>query len=293
MHQVCKDKIEELSLLADGMLSIDKAKELEKHLSLCPACDKYYSDIKAMKSSMAALSLEAPENINELISKAIRKTPVNKNYRRYIYRYATVAAACLVLVVFLFSRGLLLNMGADKSNDSAELRGLENAPAAELSNNNSYTIFADSNVEESDVLDDASKVAAGTEEMLMAEPNPDGSSRMYGSLEDYKYMTSAIENENFLIVNPNGLPLDSGYGGMQDIFYASGAYTIDEMSAILVKEFNISEIWNENENLFFYIDSKNLQKLEFRLALVSSDKLEEKKNSVSVRIVAIEKSDNK
>ncbi len=291
MHQVCKDKIEDLSLLADGMLSIDKSIELEKHLSLCTACSKYYSDIKAIKSSMAALSLEAPENINELIGKAVRKTPIKKNYRRYIYRYATIAAACLVLVVFIFSRGLF-NMSTDKANDSAELRGMENAPVAEQSNEIVFTYDTYEGDKESNSLDDASKVVAGTEEMLVAEPNPDKSTQMYGSLSDYKYMTSAIENENFLIVNPNGLPLDSGYGGMQDIFYASGVYTIDEMSAIIAKEFNISEIWCENGNLFFYIDSANLQKLESRLALVSSNKLEEKKNSVSVRIVAIEKSEN-
>ncbi len=291
MHQVCKDKIEELSLLADRMLSNDKSKELEKHLSLCPACSKYYSDLKAMKLSMAALSLEAPENINELISKAVRKVPVKKNYKRYIYRYATIAAACLVLVVFIFSRGLF-NMGADKANDSAELRGIENATVAELSNDNASAHFTYSDVEESDAFDDGSKTVGSSEEMIQAEPSIDGGNQVYGSLSDYRYTTSAIENENFLVINPNGLPLDSGYGGMQDIFYASRAYTIDEMSDILVKEFNISEILGENENLFFYIDSKNLQKLESRLALVSSDKLEEKKNSVSVRIVAIEKSDN-
>ena len=288
MHQVCKDKIEELSLLADRMLSIDKSKELEKHLSLCPACSKYYSDIKAMKSSLAALSLEVPENINELIGKAVRKAPIKKNYRRYIYRYVTIAAACLVLVVFIFSQGLF-NLGSDKAYESAELAERQNAPVSDLSNNATYT---SGGVEESDALDDASKVAIGTEEMIQQDAGMDASNEVYRGLSDYRYMTSAIENENLLIVNPDGLPLDSGYGGMQDIFYASGVYTIDEMSAIIAKEFNISEIWYENGNLFFYIDSKNLQKLESRLALVSSNKLEEQKNSVSVRIVAIEKSDN-
>jgi len=287
MHQVCKDKIEELSLMADGMLSIEKVEELEKHLSSCPTCSRYYSDIKAMKSSLSTLTIEAPENINELIGKAIRKAPSKKNYKRYIYRYATIAAACLVLVVFFVSRGLF-NSGADKAYESAELRGMENAAAPEI---NSDMAFLSDSDDQLDSYVDASKTVASTEEMLQVAPKEDGNIEIYGSLSEYRYVSSAIENENFVIVNPEGLPLDSGYGGMQDIFYASGAFTIDEMASILAKEFNISDIVIENENLFFYINQENLQKLESRLVLVSSDKFAENKNSISIRIVSVQKSD--
>lgn len=293
MHKVCKDKIEDLSLMADGLLSIEKTRELEKHLTLCPACSRYYSDIKAMKSSMATLSIDTPDNINELISKAVRKAPVThpvkKNYRRYIYRYATVAAACLVLVVFIVVRGGIFNTGSDNANESAELRGMDSVAEAEFSNDLALTFDGD---EQSNSLEEASKAAPNPEEMDQTEPSVDEVNPLYGSLSEYRYATSAIETENFLIVNPDGLPLDSGYGGMQDIFYASEAFTIDEISVILTREFNVLEILSENENLFFHIDSKNLPKLESRLVLVSSNKLEEKKNSVAVRIVAIKNTDN-
>lgn len=292
MHLVCKDKIEDLSLMADGMLSLEKVNELEKHLSLCQQCSKYYSDLQAMKSSLNSMSLDAPDNINELISKAVRKTPIKKNYKKYFYRYATIAAACLVLVVFFVNRGLF-NSGADKAYETAELRGMDNVAAPEINAPNSesdMTYFSDSD-EYTDNSGDSQKTALGTEEALQVVPSEDGSMILYGSLSEYRYTNSAIENENFLIVNPDGLPLDSGYGGMQDIFYASGEYTINEMLNIISKEFNISEILRDNENLFFYIDKESIQKLESRLALVSSDKLNEKKDSISIRIVSIQKTD--
>lgn len=280
MHSVCSNKIEELSLMADGMLSMEKVKELEKHLLVCSACDSYYKDIVAMKKALKSFSLDMPDNLNELIGNAVREQSKKKKLPLHFYRYATLAAACLVLVVFFIAKGAF-----NKSYDTAELDNL-----------NSSKMFEDRNSGMSSTTEGAAQLAPGEEDSV-SDPAPEANlpiftgniseDTKYSALTDYKYTISAIENTDLLVINPDGIPLDSGYGGMQDVFYASEAYSIDEMLSILDKEFKISEVVTENENIFFLASSTMLPKLEARLGLVSAGILKEKKESLGVRIISV------
>jgi len=287
MHKACIDKIEDLNLMADGLLSKEKAEILEKHMSDCSACGLVYNDIISLKKAMSSITLDVPAGINERISTAVRNAPKRKTFTRHIYRYASVAAACLALAVVLFATGTF--NGLMKSNDSMESAELQDYgeksdgrgvdSAAETEN----ALTAKDGIEESGVLPLPEAVAP-------TDDNDEVLSAINENLADYRFSTSAIEDTETVVVNPGGIPLDSGYGGQQDVFYASGAYTIEEMSTIITSEFNIGDVWGEQDSLFFYMKPNLLSKLEVRLGLVSAEKLTEKKDYVSVRIISVKKS---
>lgn len=284
MHSVCSNKIEELSLMADDMLSKEKVIELEKHLLVCPACNSYYKDIVAVKKSLKSFSIDKPDNLNELIGNAVRKQSLKKKMPVNFYRYASLAAACLVIAVFFIARGAF-NFGSDKAYETAEFDELNNS---KMLSERSPGMFL--------TTDGTAQTAPDTENFtsvpapeVNAPTSEDAESVdiYYGSLTDFKYNTSAIESSDSLLINPSGIPLDSGYGGMQDVFYASEAYSLDEILSILKKEFNLSEIITENENIFFVTNKNQLPHLEARLGLVSAEILKEKNESLSVRIISV------
>lgn len=287
MHSVCKEKIENLNLLADGMLDSKKAAVLNEHILTCPACKSYYKDIVSMKETMASMKLDAPADIDALISNAVRNSSKKMIIRRNIYRYSTVAAACLVVIVFLFSRGLF-NLGADKSMEIAELQDRDNSVTDGLRGDDSYALTAESNGGGEEA---AEKSVETPTEAIVPQPEVDMESAIYGNLAGYRYNSSAVENTDTIVVNPDGIPLDSGYGGKQDVFYASGAYTIDEMISIIAKEFNPENIWGEEDSIFFYFSVSNLPKLESRLGLVAADLITDKTEQVSIRIISIKDKD--
>lgn len=287
MHSVCKEKIENLNLLADGMLDSKKAAVLNEHILTCPACKSYYKDIVSMKETMASMKLDAPADIDALISNAVRNSSKKMIIRRNIYRYSTVAAACLVVIVFLFSRGLF-NLGADKSMEIAELQDRDNSVTDGLRGDDSYALTAENN---SGGEEAAEKSVDTPTEAIVPQPEVDMESAIYGNLAGYRYNSSAVENTDTIVVNPDGIPLDSGYGGKQDVFYASGAYTIDEMISIIAKEFNPENIWGEDDSIFFYFSVSNLPKLESRLGLVAADLITDKTEQVSIRIISIKDKD--
>ncbi len=288
MHKACIDKIEELNLMADGLLSKEKTEILLKHMSDCDACRLYYSDIIAMKKALSSMSVEIPAGLNERISEAVRKEPKKKMFKRHIYRYASVAAACLALVLVLFASGTFKGfMKSDQSMENSELldygeaageRGSDSAVETE----NSLTMK--DSAEESGAMPLPEAVAPmEDDEKVLASISE--------NLADYRFSTSAIENPETIIVNPEGIPLDSGFGGMQDVFYASASYTVSDMASILSREFGLVEILGEDDNIFFFVNPNALPKIESRLGLVSAGKLTENKENVSVRIISVVKNE--
>lgn len=280
MQSVCVNKIEELSMMADGMLSMDKAKELEKHLLVCSACDSYYKDILAMKKSLRTLPLDMQDNLKEVIVDAVRKHSKKKKLPVYFYRYATLAAACLVLAVFFIFRGAF-DFRSDKALETAEFDNINSSKVMEERNSGMFLSSDYGSQSESDAG------VSAPEANMPAAPESKSEEIAFGVLADYNYTTSAVSSADSLVVNPSGIPLDSGYGGMQDVFYASEAYTLDEMRVVLENEFIITKIKDENDTIFFTANYNMLPKLETRLGLVSAGIIDDKNDSLSVRIISV------
>lgn len=278
MHSDCSNKIEELSLMADGMLSMKNSKELEEHLLVCSTCNSYYKDIVAMKKALNTFSIDIPDDLNELIGNAVRKQSKIRKLPVHFYRYATVAAACLVLVVFFLAKGVFNN-----KFESADSENFNNAKMSE-ERSAGMSITADDSYLSAQGQEDSGFWPAPDANLPASN---DKTNELYGALSDFKYTTSALENSDFIVVNPDGMPLDSGYGGMQDVFYASMAYHIEEALDILAKEFSISEVVIEDENIFFITNTNLLPKLEARLGLISAGVVSEKKATLSVRIISL------
>ncbi len=286
MHKVCVDKIEEINLMADGMLSTEKTSELKSHLAICDACRAFYEDIILLKKSMAALTVEVPNGLEEKISEALRNQKKKKPITQYIYRYVGVAAAFLVIVAaFLAFRTFI---PSSKTYDSAEMGNINSEAAAD-----------GAGARFSDTYDDAAKTTENrdTESISSNQPEssiesepflaPEVDENADSGLDEYKYTSSALKTNSSMIVNSDGIPLDSGYGDMQDIFYASRAYTLCEILAVLTKEFDVGETFADNDYIFFYTSIDLLTILESRFDLVAADKLKEKKDVVSVRIISL------
>ena len=285
MHKVCIGKIEELNLMADGMLSPEEIKSMEKHISACSGCASFYADLIAVKTAVSSLELKVPAGLNDRISAAVRKVPEKKFRFKPVYRYATVAAACLALVVTLFATGTF--NGLIMSDKTAEVAKMEDMDAERGGAENALKSTGETEELFSDRIEESA--ASPQDALPPPEPTVDDGYGADEALAEYRFSTSAVERPGTIVVNPEGLPLDSGFSGKQDVFYATGYFSLDEITEILASEFKTRELQSETDSVFFYATADELPALESRFGLVSADKLESEKKEISVRIISVKK----
>lgn len=285
MHRACIDKIEDLNQMADGLMAKDDMLKLREHMSVCHECQAYYDDIISLKKVLSSMTLEMPSGLNEKISAAVREMPSKKHISRSFYRYATVAAACLALVVTLFATGTFRN--PKKTDNSLEMAELQDYGSPSDDRNLGMKSEGDfltvtNNPDESVSMPLPEPMPETDEETMVWDQSVD-------ALAGYRFSSSAVESPDTVVVNPDGMPLDSGYGDMQDVFYASAVFSVEEMLSVLKSEFKINDIISDNGSIFFYMDAGMLPKLEVLLGLVSADESSELKDMVSIRIISVAK----
>lgn len=279
MRGACIDKIELINLMADGILPTEETDRLREHMSACDACQKQYDDIVAIKKAMSGLALEVPAGLEKSIMDAVRKEKKSRPVKRMIYRYATVAAACLAVVgmffVFrAFNPGGMMKESAEVDDGNLAEQARKYGKDDNL--NLEYTLAGSEDLE--------------TEAAAVAEITTDSKVMFDDSLTDYRYFTSAVDTPEVLTVNPDGVPLDAGFGGKQDIFYATSVYDISEILIILGNDYEV-DMRGDIKSIFFYIDASRLKELEARLGLVAAGTVEDTDGEVSVRIISLKNED--
>lgn len=266
MQKVCREKIENINMMLDNMLSEKEKAIVANHIEDCDACRNYYKNILAMKTSLSNLDLSLEPEFAAEITMAIRKKEKSSKRIKRIYYVSSFAAACMVVVFSFFAfggfKGMLL------SNDVVE--GEKYGEQA---------------------LEEKARFTADDSNYLTAEKMPLLSNEApvlgQGNLDDYRFETSALWGENSITVNPDGLPLDIEYEDYQDIFYASRLYSVSEIIDILKSVFGVNEIFVDDKSVRFDLNLELVLRLEFRLDLIAAEKLKEDKEIVNIRIVSI------
>lgn len=103
----CDRYWELLSLELDGLLSGDETEELKEHLAVCPDCRAARSRLAALHSAFRELEeAETPEGFAQGVMERVRgEKKVIPLFRRSQFRALAGLAACLMVVVGLYSAG--------------------------------------------------------------------------------------------------------------------------------------------------------------------------------------------
>ena len=117
--KICTEFEALLDLYVDGELSPEEMGRVADHLDQCEACRSYVDDALAIRAAFPqAEDLELPEGFTESVMEAVRQAlrlaPPERelgNARRWVRTFASLAAACFVLVVAL--RALPMGGGGD------------------------------------------------------------------------------------------------------------------------------------------------------------------------------------
>lgn len=115
----CCDNIILISCLVDGQIDPSDKLKLEEHLAVCPECRELYEYMKDTSSVLGSLSKTPPQNFTSDIMDKISTMavkPKKKQIRKYIIRYAAVAA---VIALAVFSITKFPSLTATKTNNSA------------------------------------------------------------------------------------------------------------------------------------------------------------------------------
>ncbi|MFO7611799.1 MAG: zf-HC2 domain-containing protein [Clostridia bacterium] len=271
MYKVCSDKIEDLNLMADNMLTGEELEAVSLHLETCVACRGYFNDLKALKASIAVLDIKAPYNLSEKISMAVRREAVKRERIRKLYYASSFAAACVVVAFAFYFSGAIGGFG-NKNNESLEADRYSGS-----SQEGMLSATADNSIK-----------GMGGDSAAVPVPNPEPEFVLDGAgLENYEYYASALGDEDSIIINAGNARLDYGYEGMQDVFYATRAYTSLEAAQILESEFGVRTVEITRGQIFFEVNTGILAGLETRLDLISSGVLEKDKGVVTVRLVSL------
>ncbi len=107
MKQNCKNILPFIPLLADDALPQAKADQINKHLSVCPACRRELDVYRSIKSATGALSApEASSDFHEKLMEKIKKDATPKQvpisrpmWRRYAAGFSAAAALVALSVV--------------------------------------------------------------------------------------------------------------------------------------------------------------------------------------------------
>lgn len=273
MQKVCGEKIENINMMLDNMLSEKEKAIVANHIKDCAACSNYYKNILAMKTSLSNLDLSLEPEFAAKITMSIRKKEKSSKRIKRIYYVSSFAAACMVVVFSFFAfggfKGMLLSNDVVEGEKYGELALEEKA---QFTAEGSKYLAADENLETTIKMP-----------LLSNEAPVLGQ----GNLDDYRFETSALRGENSITVNPDGLPLDIEYEDYQDIFYASRLYSVSEIIDILKSVFGVNEIFVDDTSVRFDLNLEFVLKLEFRLDLIAAEKLKEDKEIVKIRIVSI------
>lgn len=100
----CQTAFEYINMYVDNELDDKETEELLRHISLCESCRKELDDIVALKAALAGIKeVEPPAG---LALSAIKKA---KRRRIPVFTYASAAVAAAIVLVAVFSTGVLNN----------------------------------------------------------------------------------------------------------------------------------------------------------------------------------------
>lgn len=97
----CEEFEELISEFLDGSLAKDEQIALMKHMSGCPACQKYFDDLVAMHEAMEELEeAQAPEDFSSRVMSAVRETKQDVPRKTAFpwKRWVALAACCVIAV---------------------------------------------------------------------------------------------------------------------------------------------------------------------------------------------------
>ncbi len=294
MSTVCKNKIEDLNLMADNMLNPQSRADLVSHMEKCSGCKIYYEDITALKAGMGKLEVKAPENLAASIGAAVEKSRKKQAGVRRLYYVSSFAAACLVVAFAVFVSGGfgLWNKAGRLSDTSEEM----------LDGGGVYQNLEDSRAPAPDKQDDNSILGMGGEEeefVTMTEAcDPEKSFDTRDAekavIADYGYYTSAFVENDPVYVNERGTRLDEGISPGHDVFYVSCDYRLDEIMEILSSEYppDIIEFeLDESEDIDFIqvkSNARTLKNLETRFGLIASVLIRDATDTLTAKISSTE-----
>lgn len=288
MGAVCRNKIEDLNLLVDNMLSSETRIELTEHIEKCNGCKSYYEDILALKSSMGELEVKIPDYLELQINKAVRDSRKKQTTIKRLYYISSVAAACIVLTIALFSSGGFgFWSGAKDSAESSEQILSKDMYGNEVE----LSSYVSDKQNENPTFESYNTDALFTIEEINERDINFGSVRSNTTVVgDYKYYTSAFIANDPVLANENGLKLDQDISSKHDVFYLSLQYTLDAIMDILTHEYEgeISGLQLDDSKYISFIQIKTsasiLNDLEKRLVLIASDIIQDETELITVKI---------
>jgi len=289
MQRACSEKIEMINELVSGNLDHREREAVERHISECIDCQKYFKEISAVKNALGTLELKPSADIKRNIMSEITKAKVKSTGSKWLrpaYVASYAAAACLVLVfsLFWFNGGLFRGGMTEESSESFD--GLQNSKAVENQRNGN----------ESDLLysmdsasEEAAAVPAPEAEMVMVEQKSPGYTAKILEEEGYSFHTSAFGGSGSDKINEDGLDLAGtyGYSDGQDILYITANYSLDEVMNVLTAEYSLNIVEKDEVSILAEVPDGMLASIEIRLDLAAGATLDENSRSYLVRILSI------
>ncbi len=95
----CEKYIIMMNMLIDGELSSEERKELSKHISGCPGCEKRLRQLKMIKDETKQLTVEPPLQLHDAVMRSIRREEIEKK-ARIGRKIASLCAAAGIIIVF-------------------------------------------------------------------------------------------------------------------------------------------------------------------------------------------------
>lgn len=114
----CEEALERLSARLDGELTAQEERELEDHLSVCPACRELAEELSALHLSFEDLEdVPAPEDLAGRVMERVRALEREKKVvpllRRPQVRAVAGLAACAVVCIGLYAASRARDVGWD------------------------------------------------------------------------------------------------------------------------------------------------------------------------------------
>ena len=126
----CDQALELISARLDGPLSREESKELEEHLSACPACRALSDELALLHRELPTLAAQPPAGLKEGVMDQIRAAKVTPfQSKKSRWRWRSLASLAAVAVLALVAAGAM-----DQWREHGMLGSQQNAvaPAAEV-----------------------------------------------------------------------------------------------------------------------------------------------------------------
>ena len=117
---MCCDEVrEKISVMIDEALSEEDRTLVTEHLAACPECMQVFEAFSALSACLGELE-EPPEGLRDAVMEKVRVQARRPVWRKYLMRFAGVAA-CFAMILYAGSAAGLLPLGSFSGSDSAQV----------------------------------------------------------------------------------------------------------------------------------------------------------------------------